>query len=139
MKIAFPAIAVSRRDSFLVVDSIDNLTTCSTSGWRNGYYNELGLFDSEGSYWPIQASINNPPNILDRLLNRRIAVDLAAGEPELDSADRIVRFICDLIDNDPDDLYCQFISHAELKEKFRTSADPRLLVELAGTLGAEDD
>jgi len=135
LKITFPAIAICSRDSFLVVDAITELERCSTLGWQNGYYRHLGLFDSAGIYWSINAKVEKEPTILDRLLNRKIAVHLTLGEPELDNMSRAVGEVCELVDSDPDDLYCQFLEHSELKRRFLAACNPHEFINLARTLG----
>lgn len=86
-------MAISRGDSFLVSDSLDELAFCSTVGWRNGYYDDLGLFDSAGTYWSVIASVDKEPTMLDRLVNRRLAVQLTLDEMERGATALAVRDI----------------------------------------------
>ncbi len=133
--IRFPAIAISVGDSFFVVSSLEELTICSTLAWRNGYYENLALFDSAGIYWPLLAHVQRPPNLLDRLLNRKLQVEVAAAEPLADGLSRAVSEICELVDQDPDDLYDSYLSHAELKQRLRRIDSAAALIRLARTLG----
>lgn len=131
-------MAISKGDSFLVSDSLDELAVCSTEGWRKGYYDDFGLFDSVGSYWSVKASVEKEPTMLDRLINRRLTVQLTLDELEQGATTRAVRAICNLIDSGPDDLCCQLMEPSELKQRFLGVSDPSALIDLALTLGADD-
>ena len=47
--------------------------------------------------------------------------------------------LCKVVDEDPDDLYDQWVSHEELKELFRSAVTFDRLTHLVETLGLEDD
>ena len=135
--VTYPAIAVSKGDSFLVISALCELTTCTPYALRQGYFQSLSVYDCAGLLWPVvSAAPSRPLSVWDRLFNWRITVSVQFGEPRDDAKDIVLELLCGLIDNDPDDLYDQFVSHEELKEKFRAAQTPAELVEIARTLGA---
>jgi hypothetical protein len=134
--ISFPAIALSVGDSFLVVNELSAITSCTLSALHHGYYRRFSLFDTEGVLWPVKEAIpERPVNILDRLTDRVIRVTLDFDVPMQGEMSLIVEELCRLIDNDPDDLYDQFLSHEELKARIRGCRSAGDLVHLADTLG----
>ncbi len=131
----FPAIAVGRGDSFSVVRSLDELAT-ATCGGLGTFYRELYVFDSKGLLWPVQAEPQaGVPGVLDRLLNRRITLQLRLGKPRTSQLSVVAEWLCDLVDADRDDVYGQFVTHDELKRRFRASVTAKELIEHAGSLG----
>lgn len=129
--ITFPALAVSPGNSFLVVESIP--ATGSVTALRRGYFSRLYLFDSAGLRWPV-VQVSALPSFLDRLLGRLVAVQLTFGAPELVPLGQIASDLCALVDAD-DDLYCQFVSHEELKAMLRQAASPGALIAIGRDLG----
>jgi len=73
---------------------------------------------------------------IDRLLNRSFTVSLEFSEPQEDASEVAKQLLCELIDNDADDLYSQFVSHSELKELIKKAKSPKKLISIAETLGA---
>jgi hypothetical protein len=133
--IQFPVVAVSKNNSFSVITEVE--TSCSALGWRKGYFEDLSYLDSSGRLWPVvRASLSRKMTFIDRLFNRRFAVSLEFGEPKENAAERGKQLICELIDNDADDLYSQFVSHSELKELIKKAKSPKELISIAETLGA---
>ena len=133
MKLTFPAIAVSPDDPFLVVDALP--TESNVRALRNGYFSGMYFFDMTGARWPV-ASLDASPGLLDRLLNRRVPVQIVLGEPSSVDVATVARELCALVDRDPDDVYDQFVSHDELKRMFTSSASAAELIAAARTLGA---
>jgi len=127
-------IAISPEDSFLVID--EPIVHCSAMGWRNGYFDDLVLFDSAGLLWPAHASLRNPLSFFDRF-RRAIPVDLDFGEPKTGAQAEAVTMLVTLIDEDDSDLYDQFVSRSELKDLFRRAPKPADLIAVARTLGAD--
>ncbi len=138
-RIAFPAIAVAPGDSFRVISGLDELSRCNFLAVRNGYFKQLFLFDSHGLVWPVaHAELDRPPSLWDRLLNRRFGVTLQFAEPRENGLEYAKSALCELIDNDPDDLYDQFVPHDELKTLVRAAEDAAALIDTAETLGAAE-
>ena len=132
--IAFPALAVSPENSFIVIDEAPTL--CNYLGWRKGYYNGLLLYDSIGRLWRVARSTpTKPPGLLTRLLNRRMEVQLDYDEPVSDGLSEVSELVAQLIDDDPDDLYDRFVTHDELKSMFRAAKTPADFIGLAKNLG----
>jgi hypothetical protein len=73
---------------------------------------------------------------IDRLFNRRFAVSLEFGQPRENALELAKQLICELIDNDADDLYSQFVSQSRLKELIKKAKSPKELITNAETLGA---
>jgi len=131
----FPVIAISKNNSFSVITEIE--TSCSALGWEKGYFEDLSYFDSSGRLWPVtRASLSRKMTFIDRLLNRSFAVSLEFSEPQEDASELAKQLICELIDNDADDLYSQFVSHSGLKELIKKAKSPKELISIAETLGA---
>jgi len=132
--IAYPALAVSPENSFMVVDKAPTL--CNYLGWRKGYYDGLLLYDSIGRLWRVASSTpTKPPGLLTRLLNRHMEVQLDYDEPVSDGLNEVVELVAHLIDDDSDDLYDQFVTHDELKTMFRSARTPTDIIGLAKNLG----
>jgi hypothetical protein len=133
--IQFPSIAISKNNLFSVVSEVE--TFCTALGWRKGYFEDLSYFDSSGTLWEVtRANLSKKMTFIDRLLNRRFAVSLKFGEPQENAMELAKQLICESIDNDPDDLYDQFVSHSELKELIKKAKSPKELISIAETLGA---
>jgi hypothetical protein len=131
----FPVIAISKNNSFSVITEVE--TSCTALGWKKGYFEDLSYFDSSGQLWPVvSANISRKMTFIDRLFNRRFALSLEFGEPKENASERAKQLICELIDNDADDLYNQFVSHSELKELIKEAKSPKELISIAETLGA---
>lgn len=127
----FPALAVSIDDSFSV---IEELPRSATSTALRSYFSESYIFDTTGRRWPVQ-HVEASPSLLDRLLNRRVAIRVGLGKPSAVALADVVDDLCALVDADPDDLYCQFVSAAELKKLFRDASTPAELIAVARSLG----
>jgi hypothetical protein len=131
----FPVIAISKNNSFSVITEVE--TSCTALGWEKGYFEDLSYFDLSGQLWPVvSANISRKMTFIDRLLNRRFPVSLQFGEPQENASELAKKLICELIDNDADDLYSQFVSHSELKELIKEAKSPKELISIAETLGA---
>lgn len=100
----FPVIAISRGDSFLVLD--EPIRRCSYAGWRNGYFDGLAFFDGDGRLWPTRASLRRRLRFCDRF-RRSLPVDVRYGRPRDDAREEAVGMLETLVDDDPDDLYDQ--------------------------------
>ncbi|MBV9850335.1 MAG: hypothetical protein JO250_11720 [Armatimonadetes bacterium] len=134
----FPVLAVSS-DSFIVFKQLSELSTCTRFALENGYYRGLILLDSAGIFWVVKdAAPVHAPSFLDRLLGRRISIQLDIGPPQQASLSSIIKKVCEVIDNDPDDVYDQFVTHEELKEKLRGCRSAEELIRVSDTLGWED-
>jgi hypothetical protein len=132
--IRFPALAVSEADSFGVVSEVPS--SGSAKAVRpGGYFHRLAFFDCAGLLWPVIAVHVAGNGFLSRLLNRTVPVQLFVGDPEPDRLAPVVGSVCTLIDNDPDDLYCEFVDHAELKAQIRAARTPQELIRVAQHLG----
>jgi len=134
--IEFPVIAISKNDSFEVITDWDDLCGCSWPAFKNGYYEDLSLYDSSGVMWQVlSVKPLSKPSLFSRLFNSTMNVDISIGKAVENAKDMALKYIFDLIDNDPDDLYCQFVTHEELKDKMRLSETPSDLIEIAQTMG----
>lgn len=132
----FPVIAISPGDSFLVID--EPIDRCSPRGWRNGYFDDLVVFDSDGLLWPIRASLPRPLRFYDRF-RRSIQVEVEYDEPRAGARSEAVALLEALLDEDETDLYDQFVSHSRLKALFRSAASVPALIAVARTLGEDAD
>ncbi|MEW6756299.1 MAG: hypothetical protein AB1505_35810 [Candidatus Latescibacterota bacterium] len=131
---AFPVIAISPGDSFLVMNSPD--WRCSRGGWHGGYFEGLILFDSAGRLWPTKAALERPFGLVDHIFSRVLPVQLNYGHPQDGKTADAIAMLEALVDADPDDLYDQFVTHDELKTLFREAKNPAELIGIARTLGA---
>src|SRR5262245_57070999 len=117
--IAFPALAIAW-DSVMPVNAVQD--RCSVVAWRRGYFRGLFYFDSNGLIWRVvEATPRTQPSLVQRLLNSKLRVDLRLDSPEHANLDEIKGRLVQIIDQDPDDLYDQFVSHEELKSMIRRS------------------
>lgn len=134
----FPALWIAREGSFGVIDAPMN--GGSFSAYRKGFFDGLKFFDSSGKTWEVETAVlKRKPSVVDRLLNRRVALDLQMRPPCQPALVSIAELLCSCVDRDPDDLYDQFVSHEKLKALFRTAVSAPGLIQLARTLGERDD
>ena len=132
----FPAVWIASEGSFGVTD--EPLAHGSFLAFRNGFFDGLRFFDSSGTEWVVERAVpSSAPGILDRILNRRLQVELRFAPPCRASVNDIAERLCACIDRDPDDLYDQFVTHQELKAMLGATASPAELIERARTLGQE--
>jgi hypothetical protein len=130
----FPAVWIANEGSFGVIDK--PIVDGSFLAFRNGFFDGLCLFDSSGTEWVAERAVpRSAPGILDRILNRRLQVDLRFGLSRQASVAETAERLCSCVDRDADDLYDQFITHQELKAMFRAATTPAELIEWARTLG----
>lgn len=132
----FPALWIAREGSFGVID--EPLDSASYVGYRNGFFTGLRFFDVSGILWEVLDAVPERPfGLLDRMLNRRVAMNVRVDDPTRLPLAEIVDQLCPCIDGDPDDLYDQFVGREELKARFRTAVSPAELIRHARTLGAK--
>jgi hypothetical protein len=107
---------------------------------RNGFFEGLRFFDSAGVEWKVAAAVpRRKPGIVDKLLNRRVEMDLRMEPPREPALGEVAELLCSCVDRDPDDLYDQFVTHDELKSLFRAASSAPQLIEHARNLGEQDD
>jgi hypothetical protein len=133
--IRFPAIEIS--NTFNVVDCITE--SASTVAWRKGFFTDLAYFDSDGRLWQVTAVPTRPATLLDRLLNSQIKATVTWVEFNGNGMAEAKRRLCAMIENDPDDLYDQFVEHDDFKTLIMAAATPAELIKLAKTRGAESE
>jgi hypothetical protein len=132
----FPAIAISLGDSFNVAESM--LDEASPRALKNGYFERLYFFDSNGELWRVvQVEKTSAPS--KGPLGKRVGVRLSLSTPERPHISEVAEDLCRLVDEDPDDLYDQCMTHEELKELFRSAGTATELIAAAGSLGCDDD
>jgi hypothetical protein len=131
----FPAIAICPGDSFTVVESLAQLEAASPKALRTGYFDRLYLFDSAGERWRIARSETTSARITGPF-GKLVGVQLSFAAPERPSLSEVVEDLCRLIDSDPDDVYNQFQTHDELKQRFRAALTSNDLLTAASSLGA---
>lgn len=138
--ITYPAIAISEGDSFLVVDEEPN--ECSYYAWqKNGYLDNFYLFDSAGCLWRLSgAEPTKPVRFFDKLYGRVLTFNMEFSPiNDGDPMPQTVSMLVQLVKDDPDDLYNQFLSHDELINRIRAATSPKELIALAGNLGGPDE
>ena len=133
--IRFPAIEIS--NVFGVVLRLAD--SGSALAWRKGFFNDLAYFDSDGKLWCVTAVPTRPTTLLDRLLNSQIKATLTWVQFKGSAMDETKRRLCALIENDPDDLYDQFVAHDDLKKLIMAAMTPAELLKVAESLGAESE
>jgi hypothetical protein len=132
----FPAVWIANEGSFGVTDK--PLAQGSFVAFQNGFFDGLCFFDSSGTEWVVERAVpRSTPGIFDRVLNRRLQVELHFAPPRQTSVSEFAERLCSCIDRDPDDLYDQFVPHQQLKTMFRAATTPAELIELARTLGED--
>ncbi|MEJ2109994.1 MAG: hypothetical protein P8Z37_08785 [Acidobacteriota bacterium] len=136
-KIEYPAIAISKYNSFFVVNKVQ--ASGNVLGWEKGYFEELSYFDSSGRLWPVRkAVLSGKINIFDRILNRPVSVSLEFGNPTENALEIAKQLMCELIDNDVDNIYDQFVDRSEFKELILRAKTPGELIRHAETLGESE-
>jgi hypothetical protein len=132
----FPVLWIAKEGSFGVIHA--PMKDGSFVAYRNGFFDGLRFFDSSGTEWEVRAAVpKRKPGALDRLLNRRIGMELQIGPPRQPALAEVAELLCSCVDRDPDDIYDQFVTHDELKAHFRAAASAPELIERAGNLGEE--
>jgi len=133
-----PVLWIAREGSFGVIDTL--MKDGSIAAYRNGFFEGLRFFDSSGSVWEVGAAVpKRKPGALDRLLNRRVEMDLRIEPSRQPALAEVAELLCSCVDRDPGDLYDQFVTRDELKILFRSAASAPELIKRARTLGEEDD
>jgi hypothetical protein len=108
-EIRFPVLAISPEDSFLIVQSLEELSRATPRGLAVSYPN-LHLFDSRGCLWAvIGATPERPLSVIDRLLNRQVAVTITLGAAQAEGLSLVIPWLIALVSSASDDLYDQFI------------------------------
>ena len=125
--IAFPAFAISEGDSFSAVDSV--IQRCSYSAWRNGYFDRLYYLDAIGLLWPVVAANRARIGLL-HFLGKSIEVSVSLGDP-IDDPALAKSLVCRLIENDPDDLYDQHLSHEEALSRLSRATTGKEVYDVA--------
>jgi hypothetical protein len=133
----YPIVLIPSSDVFSVMEAPD--WRCTTLGWRNGFFEDLQVFDSAGRLWPTSVQLDRPIGVLDRLFNRKRRVQVSFDPPREEALPLVIPMLEKLVDRHPDGLYDQFLTHDELKARFRSAKTPVDLIELVRTLGGEDD
>ena len=133
--VAFPALAVAH-DSVLAVSALQE--ECSARAWRRGYFKDLFYYDSNGMIWRVaHAAPVTEPSLVQRALNARLRIDLRLEAPEQASIDAIKSLLTEIIEEAPDDVYHQAVSHEELKAMIQRNVrivdSPRCMI-VAGTV-----
>lgn len=134
----FPALWVAKEGSFGVIETPMREGSCLA--FRNRFFEGLRFFDSAGAGWEVEVALpKRKPNVLDKLLNRKLEVELRLGPPRQPQVAEVAELLCSCVDREPDDLYDQFVTHDELKTLFRGASSTPELIQLAGSLGEHDD
>lgn len=132
----FPALWIAREGSFGVID--EPLDRASYVAYRNGFFTGLRFLDVSGAVWEVLDAVPERPfGLIDRIFNRRVAMNVRVGDPTRPPLAEVIDQLCACVDADSGDLYDQFVSQEELKARFRTSASPAELIRHARNLGAD--
>lgn len=130
----YPALWIANEGSFGVADT--PLRDTNWRGFHSGFFDGLRFFDSAGTEWVVERAVRtSAPGIFDRILNRRMQVELQFAPPRQASLAEVAEHLCSCVDRDPADLFDQFVTHAELKGMFRSAISADQLIQLARTLG----
>ena len=131
----YPAIWIAKEGSIGAID--EPMTSCSWLGYKKGFFRDLLFYDSAGDAWRVEEVIlKRRPNILDRILNRKLHFDMRTSGPEKCGLRDMADQLCNHLGKDPGDLYCQFLEHEELKRLFRSAETPEKLIHYVQTLGS---
>jgi hypothetical protein len=131
-----PAICVCPGDSFVVETDDPTAIRNTPRGLTKEYYRRLIIFDTAGRAWKVdRVQPERNATIADRLLGRKLQARLICRTAPEIKMPQIVETLCSLVDDDPDDLYDQFVTHDELKEMLRGAKSPTELVSVARHLG----
>ena len=96
-------------------------------------------FDSNGRHWEeIWAVDDHSFGLFARIFNMVRPVDFSFKEAAPIALAEMTRVLCDIIDNDPDDLYDQWMPHNKVKRHLREQKTPAELVWFAQDLGATE-
>jgi hypothetical protein len=132
----YPAILIGKDGSIEVID--EPMKSCSWLGFKNGYFNDLLMFDSNGESWKVdEVVIIGKPSFIDKTFNRKLNIKLSLNGPIKYNINNIAAKLCECVDKDPGDLYCQYVEHEVLKSLFRSSVNPSMLINHARNLGSD--
>jgi hypothetical protein len=133
VEIRYPAIAIPKqRGRFHAVGALPD--RCSFRGWERGWFVGFWLFDSSGLLWQVEnATPGESPGVLRK--GRMIRFNLMLAPPQNNRMPDVVKRMCAMVDSDPEDLYDQFMSHAQFKKKLEAATTATELIELVCTLG----
>ena len=131
-----PALWIAAEGTFQVTD--EPLTSCSYVAYRNGFFRNLCLVDAAGDCWVVtDAALERTPNLLDRLLNRGLKVELRLSGPERRPLSEIAEKLCACVDRHPGDVCSQFVEPDQLKRLFRSAQSSEELLHHARMLGSD--
>ena len=94
------------------------------------------VFDSKGNHWKETWAVDdNSFGLFARLFNLNRPVNIGFEEAGPISVKEMVKILCDIIDNDPDDLWSQWMTHGQVKHRLRRQKTPTDLIWFAEDLG----
>lgn len=112
------------------------LEAASPRGLRSGYFDRLYLFDSNGDRWRV-ARVEKTSARPKGPFGKLVGVRLSLGAPDRPRVSEIAEDLCRLVDDDPDELYNQFLTHEGLKAHFRSAVTSVDLITAASNLGSD--
>jgi hypothetical protein len=95
-----------------------------------------GCSISNGERWRVdrvETTLARPKGPFGKLLGIRLFLSLT----EIPTLAEVTEELCRIVDADPDDLYDQVMTHAELQTLFRSAQTVERLIAVASTLGGE--
>ncbi len=138
VEVTLPGIYIS--ENFGVVRSLSELNTGNALSVKSGFFRDLEFYDNAGNSWrPAKVEVHPRPTWWRVLLNLRCEVEIEWQLVGPLVPSQVAERICELIDQDPDDLYDQFVTHEELKALVRAAQDPAALVRVVATLGDPEE
>jgi len=132
---ALPCILYTPRKQFEVCHELPG----SLSNWRAVKWHRKHpsfVFDSNGNHWREILSVDEGSfGLFARLFNLARPVRMSFEEAAPISVKEMVKILCEIVDNDPDDLWCQWMTHEQVKHRLRRQKTPSDLIWFAGDLG----
>ena len=119
-----PVIVVS--DVMWLKRDLRSLGRCNRLAWVRGYFENVRYFDADGHVWRVDSCRPTRPSgrlsrWLTHVYNPRMTVELTFAAPTPYALEDLAEILCELVDQDPDDLYDQRNSHEALKRRIRSA------------------
>ncbi|MBZ0136901.1 MAG: hypothetical protein K8I27_11065 [Planctomycetes bacterium] len=94
------------------------------------------VYDANGKHWEEIWTVDDRAfGLFARMFNLIRPIEFSFTEAAPITVKEMTKILCAIIDNDPDDLWCQWMTHGQVKRRLRRQKTPGDLICFAGDLG----